>query len=66
MLQKRKGIQRKISAGLITVACVTLGTSLFLIFGTAHFVEEEHRQISDAVLRRAFKTSTPPWKPWTA
>lgn len=55
MLQKRKGIQRKISAGLITVACVTLGTSLFLIFGTAHFVEEEHRQISDAVLRQSIQ-----------
>lgn len=52
MLFKRIQFSKRIRGGLILVACVTLVLSLVLLFGSAYFVAEEHRHISDVILKQ--------------
>lgn len=45
-------LNRRIKSGLILLACVTFLFSLVLLWGSAYFVSEEHRHISDVILKQ--------------
>ncbi len=55
MRKGRRGLRRRILAGLSVIAVLTVAASVFLFLCTGRYVERERRQISDAVLRQSLQ-----------